>query len=300
MNRDNPQYQKQLMRFLGEHDIEKLSDEELDELIEKFTEQFNLGGHGSCDSESMSAADHLELAMEAKTKKARITSISKALELEPDNLDAKLMLIECTAKNTLDRYEQLKSLVDEADKKMEAEKYFQEYTGQFWGVWETRPYMRIRHTWMQTLTALGMFGQAVEQGEDMLRLCENDNLGVRFTLMHLYAHFESRDKALALNAKYENDFITMTLFPLSILFFKLGDFENALLYLKRLRKENPGAKEFIQCMLDSDYSELIEMGASGAYVPRTLEELAVGFVDNSYLYLCSTEYFEWANKKVRK
>ena len=73
-----------------------------------------------------------------------------------------------------------------------------------------------------------------------------------------------------------------------------------LLYLKKLRKNNPDTKEFIQIMLDSDYSELLEMGVSGAYVPRTLEELAVGFTGNSYLYLNSLEYFEWANKKIKK
>ena len=288
------------MRFLGKHDLEKLSDKEIAELIDSFTNEYNSHIQSFDEDEIMCADDYLSLAYEAKSKKACIANINKALELEPDNIDAKLMLIDCTAKTSIERYEQLKALVDEANQRMEDEKYFEEYTGEFWGVFETRPYMRVRHAWIQTLIVLGMLGQAVEQCEDMLRLCESDNLGVRYTLMHLYAHFESKDKALALNAKFEDDYGTITLFPLSILFFKLGDFDNALLYLKKLRKYNPDTKEFIHILLDSDYSELLEMGSAGAYAPRTLEELAVGFTGNSYLYLSSLEYFEWANKKLKK
>ena len=48
------------------------------------------------------ADDYLELAEEAKTKKKRLEYLNKALELEPDNLDAALMLIDEKAKNAVE------------------------------------------------------------------------------------------------------------------------------------------------------------------------------------------------------
>ncbi len=76
---------------------------------------------------------------------------------EPDNLDAARMLAEVNAKNP----------------------------GDFWGVLETRPYMRLRHSYLELLIQCGMMGKAVNEAEELLRLCEGDNLGIRYALMQI-------------------------------------------------------------------------------------------------------------------
>ena len=114
--------------------------------------------------------------------------MNKALELEPDNLDAGRMMAELTAKNPYALMEKLSRLLEKGNRQMMKEGYFApEYKGDFWGVIETRPYMRLRHLYMQTLTECGMPRRAARECEELLELCENDNLGVRYDLMHLYA-----------------------------------------------------------------------------------------------------------------
>jgi hypothetical protein len=54
-------------------------------------------------------------------------------------------------------------------------KGFKEYAAHFWGVLETRPYMRARAGLAATLNALGEVDAAISNYRDMLRLNPNDN-----------------------------------------------------------------------------------------------------------------------------
>lgn len=62
------------------------------------------------------------------------------------------------------------------------DKIFQEEIGHFWGMIETRPYMRARQGLAQCLWELGEFKEAVGHYRDMLRLNPNDNQGIRYIL----------------------------------------------------------------------------------------------------------------------
>ena len=61
-------------------------------------------------------------------------------------------------------------------------KGFKEYAAHFWGVLETRPYMRARAGLAATLNALGEVDAAISNYRDMLRLNSNDNQGIRYEL----------------------------------------------------------------------------------------------------------------------
>ena len=84
--------------------------------------------------------------------------------------------------------------------------------------------------------------------EELLRLCEGDNLGIRYALMHLYAYFENEDGALALHKKYDEYEESQMLFPLAVLYYKKADFEASLQYLRRLAKANKDTKKFLRMM----------------------------------------------------
>lgn len=59
---------------------------------------------------------------------------------------------------------------------------FAEMEGEFWGFLETRPYMRARAGLAAALQRAGRTDEAITHWRELLRLCPNDNLGVRYTL----------------------------------------------------------------------------------------------------------------------
>ena len=69
-----------------------------------------------------------------------------------------------------------------------------ENIGSFWLIVETHPYMRVKFAYANLLKDCGMLIAAISEYEDMMRLCKNDNLGVRHTLMYLYAVTENNKK----------------------------------------------------------------------------------------------------------
>ena len=60
---------------------------------------------------------------------------------------------------------------------------FEEDVGHFWGLLETRPYMRARAGLAASLWTAGDEVEAVEHYQDMLRLNPGDNQGHRYVLL---------------------------------------------------------------------------------------------------------------------
>ena len=93
MSRENEKVLAELRKFLELHNEELNDEKDFDRLAEQFLSQHN----GSPDDGSMgeieTADDYLELAEQAASKKKRLNYLKKALELEPDHVDAQLQLI---------------------------------------------------------------------------------------------------------------------------------------------------------------------------------------------------------------
>jgi len=93
----------------------------------------------------------------------------------------------------------------EVGKKAIGEAAFEEYAGEFWGVLETRPYMRARMGLARALWMRGVRGEAIDHLRDILRLNPNDNQGARYGLAALLIEAE-RDRDLAkLFKEYPDD-----------------------------------------------------------------------------------------------
>ncbi|MDQ2896865.1 MAG: hypothetical protein M3Y09_14665 [Actinomycetota bacterium] len=60
------------------------------------------------------------------------------------------------------------------------QRVFQEEVGDFWLIFETRPYMRACSALAATLWRLGRRGEAVEHQCELLRLNARDNQGLRY------------------------------------------------------------------------------------------------------------------------
>ncbi|MCC8075396.1 MAG: hypothetical protein LIO95_05550 [Clostridiales bacterium] len=297
MSRESEKALHQALEYLAAHEDEIKDEGDANRLFQEFAQHYNAQPR-SAQPETVD--DYLELAEEAKTKKAAMGYIKKALELEPDNLDALLMQAERNAKSPMDLVVSLPPILEKGDAQMEREGHFRDDMGEFWLVYETRPYMRLRYAYLQALKDCGMMRKAVAEGERLMELCKSDNLGVRYALIHLYVYLEEKEKALALFHSDEYDEECQMLLALSLLYFKLGELDTSLDYLKKLRKCNKDTKKFLRLVCRGDGEELFSYGDEQyGYQPNTIEELVSAYGDNLYLFVPAEHFFRWANKQIK-
>ena len=148
---------------------------------------------------------------------------------------------------------------------------------------------------MDELAAQDKFRLAAETGLEMLRLCQNDNLGIRFSLMDYYAILQEQKPAEKLFKKYKSKTALLSL-PMSYMYYQLGD-------------ENK-SKEHLQIMLDNikDTKKFfISKGTIPACYQPSHYGTQLGTMDEYYecfsraprpLYE-NAEYWEWAKETIK-
>ena len=92
MSRDSEKVLKELQKFLDAHAEDTENEADVDALAERFFAEYNLKCKEQKESAPETADDYLDLAEQVTSKKKRVEYLHKALELEPDNLDARLGL----------------------------------------------------------------------------------------------------------------------------------------------------------------------------------------------------------------
>ncbi|MBR4744509.1 MAG: hypothetical protein IK082_10035 [Oscillospiraceae bacterium] len=297
---------KAMKSFMEENAKEGMDLEEMNALAQQFMAEYNdqirLNHANGSEEIPVCADDFLELAETAGSVKKKREYLNRALELEPGNLDALHDLAELDCKDPNELLERLRALLKKADSQMKRKGFFRECMGDFWLAVETRPYMRLRHHYFFVLLNCGMMRAAASEGEEMLKLCTNDNLGVRFVLMHIYAYLEDEPSALALLKRYGEYDATQLMLPMAMLYFKAGKLDAALGYLKRLAAGNKDTKKFLSAMcsgntdkIDACFDEMSPYG----YRPGTMEEFLVELNDNDFLFVNADAFFLWARTALK-
>jgi tetratricopeptide (TPR) repeat protein len=82
---------------------------------------------------------------------------------------------------------------------------FGQDAGDFWLIFETRPYMRARAALAATLWRLGRREEAVEHQRDLLRLNPRDNQGLRYRQSNWLLALECYDELEELFAAHAGD-----------------------------------------------------------------------------------------------
>ena len=160
---------------------------------------------GGPDENAIDAAqDVMYDAWDSSDKKRRIALAKKALEISPLCADAYVLLAQETAEN-LDQAIELYRQGVEAGEKAIGKAAFRNDVGHFWGLLETRPYMRARQGLAQTLWDKGLQDEAATHYRDMLRLNPNDNQGIRYLLMDCLLILGRDDEAAKLIKRYKDD-----------------------------------------------------------------------------------------------
>lgn len=162
-------------------------------------------------------------AWEAPTRRRAIALAKKALSISPDCADAYNLLAEETAE-TLEESLDLYTKGLEAGERALGKRAFKEDVGLFWGLLETRPYMRAREGLAQSLWEAGRREEAVAHYWDMLRLNPNDNQGIRDMLMPCLIELGLDKDAEKLHKKYKKDCMATWVYSRALLDFrKHGD-----------------------------------------------------------------------------
>jgi tetratricopeptide (TPR) repeat protein len=158
-------------------------------------------------------------AWDERSPAKRIALARTALKRSPDCADAYVLLAEEEAK-TLDDARALYEQGVAAGERALGKRFFQENTGAFWGLIETRPYMRARQGLADTLWALGREREADQHYRELLRLNPNDNQGVRYNLLNMLIEMNEDEAAHALIKTYADDAMAEWVFTTALLAYR--------------------------------------------------------------------------------
>ncbi|MFC1961144.1 hypothetical protein ACFLYO_10585 [Chloroflexota bacterium] len=134
----------------------------------------------------------------------RVKLARQALSISADCADAYVLLAEETAKS-IQEAKQLYEQGVEAGERALGPEAFDEAVGHFWGILETRPYMRARAGLAWCLSQMGEEQQAIAHYADLLRLNPSDNQGNRYLLADLLLASGDDEALKALLDQYEED-----------------------------------------------------------------------------------------------
>gem|GEM_PF-295585 len=168
----------------------------------------------------------------------------EALAICPDCTDAYVLLAERTSdlNKAVDLYAQGVA----AGERALGQQRFEEDAGHFWGLTDTRPYMRARLGLAQCLEQLGRIEEAADHYRDMLRLNPGDNQGVRHLYLPLLLELD-RDAEAARFMKDAQDEPTANWnYTRSLLAYRLGgDCSSSRMELRKALKANPRAVGYL-------------------------------------------------------
>jgi tetratricopeptide (TPR) repeat protein len=148
--------------------------------------------------------------------------------------------------------------------------------------------MRIKANLAETYLGQDMYRLAMDKFEDVLAWNENDNQGVRYTLIGIYAFLEDEEQALGLYQRFGEEQTAWNLLALAALYFKLGDEKTSNSYIKRLLKAVP---ETLEVLVDaSDDPGSVIDAEIPQYRPGSAEELILALQDLGFLLRASSGF----------
>jgi tetratricopeptide (TPR) repeat protein len=206
--------------------------------MEGATQQLVAGLQGQAhqDTPLAKAQALMYQAFEEPNEQRRVRLAQDALAVCPDCADAYVLLAEhaTSRKEALRLYEQGVA----AGERALGPEAFQRDVGHFWGLLETRPYLRARLGLAHALWTAGRRDEAVRHWQEMLRLNPNDNQGVRYTLAGSLLFLDRDDDLDRLLQQYDEPSATWAYTKALLAFRRHGDTPEARQLLKEATKTN--------------------------------------------------------------
>ena len=184
-------------------------------------------------------------AWEAPRKQDRIRLAEKALDLWPDCADAYTLLAAEKSRSVSEARMYFDQAVEAGERAL-GPVAFEDDVGHFWGILETRPYMRARAGLAECLWKLGGGDEAIEHYRDMLRLNPNDNQGIRDILLTRLLQRGQQEEARQLLEAYADDASANWLYSRALWRFREeGESEEASRALAEALDQNPHVPAYL-------------------------------------------------------
>lgn len=151
--------------------------------------------------------------------------------------------------------------------------------------------MRARHNRLLVIMYLGRYTEAIKECEEMLELCEGDNLGIRYILAGLYTSLEKFEQCEKLYKKYKDESLHMVL-PMSIMYYRKGDYKKAKKFLQMANQCN----EFVIDFLLGETGESLEEHHNNYYLYGSEEETFLAVNDCVRLITAVPAFIEFVAK----
>lgn len=201
-------------------------------------------------------------AMEAETEADARKLAKRALRLDPDCVDALVVMTDLDAHTTRAMIAGLQNAVTAGERSLGA-RFIRENTGHFWMLIETRPYMRAMEQLAGLLFAEWLSLDAIRIYERMLELNPNDNQGVRDPLLGAYLCANDLEGAARLLKKYKNDAGANFAWGKVLHRFLSGDSAGATVALETARQANHFVELYItaQKPIPQESPEMYSLGS---------------------------------------
>jgi tetratricopeptide (TPR) repeat protein len=243
---------------------------------------FDGGRKASKSDKRFQAQDLAYQAMDAYDDDTAADLASQALEIDPNCVDAFMILAELSCETQKELIEQMRIAVDIGKRGLGGESFFKKNRGYFWGLLETRPYMRARAYLAELLVEVDRNDEAIEHYEALLKLNPNDNQGLRYPLLGCYFITDNLDGVHRLFKEYEDEGSAMFAWALVLERYLSGDEKAATKALKEARKTNKHVEKYL---------------TGKKQIPRNLPEY-YGFGDESEAIVCVDELgAAWRRKR---
>ena len=285
-------FNNMLQEFLKNNNVENI--DEANEKLQEFIKMYNNREIEYENTPLDDAYEILEEAQNAKTEKEAIKLAKKAYEKSKECFDA--ILFQCDLEeNGIRRMKLLDDGLEFEKNRLTKEKYFdKENIGHFYGIFETRPYIRGLVNKAEYLLEEGKISQAENVCREVLRLNENDNMGARYLLMAIYATLEKENDMQKLYKKYPEEDLEM-MFPLFALYYKLGNDKKAKKYLNRVDKCNSNFVKFFNGTIKESKNV-----SSGYYSRGDSSEIFMYLNRYDYLLITMPKLHEYVIENLMK
>jgi len=142
----------------------------------------------------------------------------QALQQDPDNINALMLLAQWDAANSSERRDLLQRAVDGCERAL-GEAFFEKNKGRFWLIRETRTFMEALTNLASSHAHLKDFDNAISCYERAIALNPADNQFNRYPLSNCYIQSRQLDKAQQLAQQFQHDVGAFFLFDQALIAF---------------------------------------------------------------------------------
>ena len=201
--------------------------------------------HRESETPLEKAQDLMYDAWESPNPRRRVKLARQALKLSSDCADAYVLLAEETARSAEEAAELYSKGVAAGERAL-GKDTFETEAGHFWGIIETRPYMRARLGLAQALWEMGRHREAIGHLWEMLRLNPGDNQGVRYLLLSWLLEISDDAEVNRLLNHYPDEITGQWAYGRALHAFRTeGDTPRTRKLRAQAKKSNPYAPDYL-------------------------------------------------------